>query len=266
MFQTYLLQPFGVDFFCLGKKFLVFNLVSRNLKVKYRRSFFGFLWTILSPMAMAVVYYFVFKVVLKIQIPRYLVFILSGILPWTFFAQTLAEGMESIVGNLGLISKISVQAQVFPFVGSLTNLVTLTLTIPILICASMISGVSAAPSLVMLLYYFGTLFLIAYSISSILAIAFVFFRDLRHILGIVLQIWMYGTPVIYDEVMIPEKYKWILYANPVGMVFKGIHCVLVQGAWPSGLDISIPALWMFGLFLVSAWLQKVTANGLVESI
>ena len=118
----------------------------------------------------------------------------------------------------------------------------------------------------MLLYYFGTLFLIAYSLSSILAIAFVFFRDLRHILGIVLQIWMYGTPVIYDEVMIPEKYKWILYANPVGMVFKGIHCVLVQGTWPSGLDIGIPALWMLGLFLISAWLQKVTANGLVESI
>src|SRR3954453_19323172 len=94
-------RPLGIDFFCLGKKFLVYNMVSRNLKIKYRRSVLGVFWTLLSPIAMTVVYYFVFKVILQVRMPHYLVFILSGVLPWTFFSQSLSEGMESIAGSWG---------------------------------------------------------------------------------------------------------------------------------------------------------------------
>src|SRR3954471_24738544 len=98
-------RPLGVDFFCFGKKFLVFNLVSRNLKIKYRRSVLGVFWTLLSPLAMAVIYYFVFRVVLNVRIDHYAVFILSGVLPWSFFGVTTLEGLDSILGNGSLISK-----------------------------------------------------------------------------------------------------------------------------------------------------------------
>src|SRR4051794_1756265 len=93
-------QPFGIDLFCLGKKFLVFNLVSRNLKIKYHRSVLGLFWTLINPLAITLIFYFVFKVVLNVQIPHYLAFILSGMLPWSFFNQTMMEGMEAIVANL----------------------------------------------------------------------------------------------------------------------------------------------------------------------
>lgn len=266
MLESPVLRPFGVDLFCLGKKFLVFNLVSRNIKTKYRRSVLGLFWTFLSPLAMAAVYYFVFKVVLRVQMEHYLIFILAGVLPWSFFSQTVLEGMESIVGNWGLVSKVPVPLQIFPYVGSLTNLVTLALATPILIGAALISGVSLGPSLVLLPAYFLALFLISYCFSLILAVAFVFFRDLRHLMGIILQLWFYGTPVIYDESMIPAKYHWVLYLNPVAYVFSALHKVLVKGEWPDFMTAGIVSFWTLLALAVALGVQKRFGRGLVENI
>lgn len=228
-----LLKPFGIDLFCVGKKFLVFNMVSRNIKIKYRRSVLGILWTLVSPMAQAAILYFVFKVVLKIQIPHYLAFILSGVLPWAFFSQTLSEGADSLVGSVSLITKVPVPVQIFPYVGAMTNLVTLIFALPILIASALLSDVALGPSVVLILPYFAALFLMVYGMSLILGILQVYFRDLRHLITIVIQIWFYGTPVIYDASMIPAKYKWVIYANPIGSAFMGLHTIFGQGKWPS---------------------------------
>jgi ABC-type polysaccharide/polyol phosphate export permease len=246
-------RPFGVDFFCLGKKFLVFNLVSRNLKVKYRRSVLGVLWTVLSPLAMTAVYYFVFKIILKVTIPHYLVFIVSGILPWSFFSQSTIEGMESIVGNLGLVTKVPIPLQLFPFVGTLTNLTTLTIATPILIAAAVVSDVPLGLHLLMLGFYFPVLF-------------FVFLRDLRHITGIVMQIWFYATPVVYQDSMIPEKLRWTIYANPVAPVFIGLHQVLAGGAWPGGTLVIASVGWTVALTLTASFVYKRYNRILVESL
>src|SRR3954462_3483713 len=156
-------RPMGVDFFCLGKKFLVFNLVSRNLKIKYRRSVLGVFWTLLSPLAMAFIYFFVFQVVLKVKIDHYAVFILTGVLPWSFFGVTTMEGLDSILGNGSLISKVPVPTQGFPFVVSVTNLVTLVLSLPVLMGAALLSRVDIGWPILLFPFYLAALFLIAYS-------------------------------------------------------------------------------------------------------
>lgn len=260
------LQPFGVDLFCLGKKFLVFNMVSRNLKIKYRRSILGIFWTLLSPMAMAMVYYFVFKLVLNVKVPHYLPFILSGVLPWAFFSQSLIEGLESIVVNWGLISKVPIPIQVFPFVGTLTNLVTLCLGLPIVIGIAVVSGVNLGASLLLLPFYFFALFILTYSFALVLSVFYVYFRDLKHIMSIVVQLWFYATPVIYDEKMIPGKYQWILYLNPLGTVFTGLHQVLVKGMWPGISAVAISCAWVLAVLLVTVWTQKNLCREIVEQI
>ena len=260
------LKPLGVDLFCVGKKFLVYNLVSRNLKTKYHRSVLGLFWTLLSPLAIALVFYFVFKVILNVQIPHYLAFILSGMLPWSFFNQTVLEGMESIVLSLGLLSKVPIPTPIFPFVGAVTNLITLSLATPVLIGASFISGVSLGPSLILLPVYFVILFLLAYGISTTLAVLFVLLRDLRHLMGIGLQILFYATPVIYNETMIPEKYHWVLYANPLAFVFVDLHSILVRGEWPNTTHTPIIAGWVFLSLGLATLTHKFLGNELVERI
>ena len=261
-----MLRPLGIDLFCLGKKYLVYNLVSRNLKLKYRRSIFGIFWTLLTPIAMASVYYFVFKVVLQVQVPHYLAFILSGVLPWTFFAQTLSEGMESIAGNWGLISKVPVPVQVFPCICTLTNFFTLILSLPVLFFAAWISDAPVGWPLLFLPFFILALLLLTYTFALILGIAFVYLKDLRHILNITLQLWFYGTPILYNENMIPEKYQWILYANPLAGIFTGLHQIMIRGDWPSAEQIILVSGWCLAVLIFCTFFHKYYSHDIVENI
>ncbi len=254
------------DPFCLRKKFLVFNLVSRNLKIKYRRSIVGIFWTLLSPTAMGFVYYFVFKIILKVQIPHYLAFVLSGVMPWAFFNQTVLEGMESIVGNWGIVSKVPIPIQVFSYVNALTNLTTLFLAIPVLIGASVFTDVPLSLSVLCLPFLLLALFLIAYFVSLILSILFVFFRDLRHLMGIILQLWFYATPVIYEEGMIPNKHRWIIEVNPLATVFIAIHKVMAQGVWPTRVELLTVAFWCVFFYLIGNLVLVFGRREIVENI
>lgn len=238
-----LLRPFGIDIFCTGKKFLVYNLVGRNLKIKYRRSVFGVLWTLLSPLSLVVIYYFVFKVVMKVQAPNYIAYLVSGLLPWAFFSQTVMEGLDSVSGDSGLISKIPVPIQIFPLVGTITNIITLTLAIPIMIGVSLGSQITLGPSLILLPLLLGFLALICYSVSIFFGVASVFFHDLKHITGLFMQMWFYGTPVLYRSDMIPEQFRWIIYANPLGSIFVSIHQILAEGTFPSPVHVAVGAAW-----------------------
>jgi ABC-type polysaccharide/polyol phosphate export permease len=259
-------RPWGIDVFCMGKKYLVYNLVARNLKVKYRRSILGIFWTLAHPLSMTAIYYFVFKVILKVQIPHYLVFMLSGILTWNFFASSVSEGLESLVGNIGLLTKIPIPIQIFPFVGTVTNMITWSFSLPILLASALLSGTGMGWSIVTLPFFIGLLFVMAYSLSVIMGIAFVYFRDLRHILTLILQAWFYATPVIYSAEMIPSKYQWVLFLNPVGKVFTAIHGLFVDGRWPTDGEWVMSTFWALALLFGALSTHKKLSGGLIENL
>ncbi|RYZ82643.1 MAG: ABC transporter permease [Proteobacteria bacterium] len=243
-----LIRPFGIDIFCTGKKFLIYNMVGRNLKVKYRRSVLGVFWTLLSPLSLVGIYYFAFKVVMKVETPHYLAYLVSGILPWAFFSQTVVEGMESISQNSALISKIPVPLQAFPLIAVVTNLVTLLLAVPIMLGVSLLSGAPVGPSLILLPVILMTIALTCYGVAMILGLLYVFLQDLKHITSLVMQLWFYATPVLYHVEMVPEKYRWAIYLNPVGTAFVSIHQILSEGIWPSPVDFGVSLAW--SLFII----------------
>ncbi len=170
------------------------------------------------------------------------------------------------MGNWGLSSKVPMPLQVFPYAGTLTNLITLLLSLPILLLAAWISKVSLGPSLFCLPFYFLAFFLITYGFSFLLGVAFVYFRDLRHLLSIILQVWFYGTPVVYSEAMIPENLKWIIHANPIGDIIVGIHQILAEGSWPSLASVLICGFWVVLLTFGSAFVHKKFISLIVEQI
>jgi ABC-type polysaccharide/polyol phosphate export permease len=254
----------GFDAFCLGKKFLVFNLVDRNLKIKYRRSILGYFWTILAPLAMSAIYYFVFKLVMHVERPHYLAFILCGVLPWSFFNQTIIESTESIVANQVLISKIPIPIHVFPYVVSITNFSTLLLSLPVIFVLAVFSGAAISANMLWVLYFFGCLLLLAYTSGAVLAVFYVYMRDLKHAIGLILQVWFYATPIIYDSSMIPQKYKWVLYFNPTGSIFEGIHQSMLGGGSNIYVHAAVALFWV----LLGTLALRVTymnlRSGLVE--
>lgn len=264
--MTLRFRPLGIDIFCLERKFLAFNLIRRNLKIKYRHSIGGMLWTLLIPAASAVVYFAVFKFVMRVQHEHYLTLLMAGLLPWTFFQTSVMNGLESIVGNRPLINKVPVPPQVFPLTETVTGFINFTLGLPIVAVLALASGLGLNWSLLTLIPLLGLLLIQAYSLSLLTGLAFVYLRDLKHALGIVLHTWFYATPIIYTQDMMPEKMRTLVALNPVGVIFQGI-----QAAWGLAAPLTtqhwmIAFTWTLVVFLGSVLLLKREGVDLVEDL
>lgn len=254
------------EFFCLHRKFLLLNLVTRNIKLKYRKSYLGLFWTILAPAFSALIYFFVFRFVMKVQVPNYLTFILSGILAWGFFATTLSSGLESIVGNYGLVSKVPIPLNVFALNESITLFINFILSQPILILAMSITGAPFTINLLYLPLLYSLLFIQAYSLSLILSVLFVYFRDLRHLLALVLQMLFYMTPVVYNQDMIPKNLTVYTYLIPHFFIFEGIHLVASSGSAMASDHILASIVWTIVIFAAAIILFAKKRNFLAEKI
>jgi lipopolysaccharide transport system permease protein len=255
-----------IEFFCLHRRNLLFNLVNRNFKVKFKGSALGYFWTLVIPLSQVLVFYFVYQVILKIPVPNYLAFIVTGILPWVFFASTIIESLESLVSGQNLLTHMPMPLQAFPAASVATNFISFVLSWPILFGAIFWSGIR--PDWLMLLFVPLSLllFIFTYSLSFILASLFVLFRDLKHIFGIVVQLWMYSTPVLYSANLIPQNFRWILYANPLSGFFVGARDVLIGGQLPDPLLMATFVGWTFVMFAAANILRLSVGPRLVEKI
>jgi ABC-type polysaccharide/polyol phosphate export permease len=251
------------DFFCWHKKFLVYNLIMRNLKIRYRKSLLGMMWTVLIPAGSAAIFYVVLKNIMRVHQENHFVFILSCQIAWVFFASSVSTGLEAIVNNFGLLNKVPLPPQSLVLAENLTLLLNLALSLPILFVAMAILG--PAPSFAFLQYFIllGVLALTTYSIALLLGLTYVYLRDLKHLMSLILQFWFYLTPVLYTEDMIPDHYRWMLKLNPVGKIFAGFQAAM-RGAFLTGEDWVWVLGWMFVLLISSQLLLKNVRHNVVE--
>lgn len=243
--------PVG-QFFSLHRKFLIYNLVFRNLKVRYRRSIFGFLWTLIVPASMTLVYVFVFRYIAKIGGPEYPIFILSGVIPWSFFASAVATGTESLTNNFPILSKVPINCSAFPLAETCSSFINLILSLPVLILAGLYFDVTPSLSWFALPLILALLFFQTYAFSLILSMAHVYLRDVRHLVGIAIQIWMYLTPILYSVSLIPESKRSWFMLNPLFGIFVSIHEAFLEAKWPSSEYLLQATIWTFVL-LTSAF-------------
>jgi ABC-type polysaccharide/polyol phosphate export permease len=187
---------------------LVSLLVARELKVRYKRSILGVLWTMMNPLLLMVVYAVVFSTILRAAVPNYTIFLLAGLLPWIFFSNAAMQGLMSVLVNQDLIRKVRVPQAVFPFsiVGS--NIVNLALSlVPLaIIMAAVGQRFTAALAFVPVALALLTVF--TAGVTLLLATATVFFRDVRHLTEVLLQVVMYLSPVLYDIAQLGEHRSW----------------------------------------------------------
>ena len=229
---------------------LIWALAVKELTVRYKRSILGFLWALLNPMLLMLVLSVVFSKILVSAQPHYAIFLLSVLLPWTFFSQSLSYAAESIVGNADLIKKVRVAKLVFPIAAVVSNLINLLLSfIPLIL----IVIVMRHP------FYWTWLYLpvpmIALTIMTLgatffFATANVYYRDVAHILQIVLQVWFYVTPIIYSIEYFPAKYRIFFKLNPVIYVLNGFRLGVYYGLLPTPASIVASFVCAFGALYI----------------
>ena len=216
---------------------LIWALAVKELTVRYKRSILGFLWALLNPMLLMLVTSVVFSKILVSAQPHYAIFLLSMILPWTFFSQSLSYAAESIVGNADLIKKVRVAKLVFPIAAVVSNMINLLLSfIPLVL----IVLVMRHPFHLTWLYLpipIIALAILTLGATFFFATANVYYRDVSHILQVVLQVWFYLTPIIYSVDNFPAKYRIFFRLNPVIYVLNGFRLSVYYGLLPTASSI-----------------------------
>jgi ABC-type polysaccharide/polyol phosphate export permease len=198
---------------------LIWSLVTRELKARYRGSVLGFMWSFINPLLLLGIYNFIFTTIMPNRVENaqpFALFMICGLLPWTWFASSLTEASGSLIAGGNLIKKVLFPAEVLPIVSVLANMVHFFLALPIVIVFLIwfhgppdLPGLVWFPFLILIQLVFTT------GLALILAALTVHFRDIRDILANVLMFWFFATPIIYPWFQ-PEvrAYTWLFDANP----------------------------------------------------
>jgi ABC-type polysaccharide/polyol phosphate export permease len=224
---------------------LVKNLVIRDLKVRYKNSILGVLWSLLNPLLMTLVFTLVFTVMLPSDIEDFPAFFLCGFLPWSFLQASLTGATVSIVDNGPLIKKVYFPREVLPVAEVASNFVNFLLALVVLFGVLLVSGRPLTPALALLPFIMLTQALFVAGLALLLATANVFYRDTQHILEILMTAWFFMTPVFYPIGILPDSATvlginieielWARRLNPMASLVASYRDVLYWGV-PTGID------------------------------
>jgi ABC-2 type transport system permease protein len=231
-------------------RFLLKQLVLRDIKVKYKRSVLGILWSMLNPLLMMIVLNIVFSELFKIQIDNFLVYYLTGFVVFNFFAEATGASLSSIYGNSALIMKVYIPKYIFPLSKTLSVFVNTLFALVAVAIMVVVTGVKLTPAMLLtplLLFY---LLLFTMGIALIFSTYAVFFRDLQHLHGVMMSVLMYLTPIMYPVEIIPEKYKWILNFNPLYYYVNYFRELVLAGTIPNmGTNLICISFSLFSLLI-----------------
>ena len=211
---------------------LVRALVVRDLKVRYRRSTIGFLWTMLQPMFTMLVLTLVFSALFRFTLPNYPVYALAGIMFWNFFSQSVTTAMNSLRGNAQLLTKIPVPKAVFPVATVIAGVINLLFAMVPLFAILLITGHPIRPAVLFLPVAILIAALFTLGAGLVLSPMAVFFYDTVEMVTVVLTLLMYMTPVFYPMDIVPEKYLWAVRFNPLRSVMEVFRDPIYFGKIP----------------------------------
>jgi len=218
---------------------LVWTLVARDLKVRYRRSAIGFLWTMLQPLLTMLVLQMVFANLFRFQVDNYSVFALSGILFWNFFSQSIVASMNSLRGNASLLGKMPVPKVVFPLATVLAGVVNLLLALVPLFAIVIATGHSVRASILFLPVSIALAALFTLGAGLLLSPLAVFFHDVVELVGVAMTLLMYLTPVFYPMTIVPERWRWVVRFNPLRSVLEVFRDPIYLGKVPPLSHLSV---------------------------
>ena len=229
---------------------MIFSLIRKDLRGRYKGSVLGFLWTFLNPLLQLVVYTIVFSTFFPTNIDQFYIFLFVGLVPWLFFNTSLVGGSTSIVTQENLIKKIYFPRQVLPISYVTSAFVNMLLTFIVIFAVLLLSGFGFnLQALWMLPIVMLVEYILALGIAMLTSALTVYFRDLEYILGIVAMLWMYLTPILYEIDTIPEQYRGLVYINPMTGVILCYKDILYYKHFPD-LDNIILAFGMGIFFLI----------------
>lgn len=221
---------------------LLKELVRRDLKVKYRRSFLGYVWSLLNPLLMMCVMSYVFSEIFKSSIPNFPLYLISGQTLWNFFNESTNTSMYSVIQNGSLIKKVYIPKFIFPISRVLSSFVTMSFSLIAIVIVIIFTKATVYWTILLFWIPLAFLFVFCCGIGLVLAALSVYFRDITHLYSVLTLAWMYATPVFYDVSILPENVRETIGINPMYYFITFFRSLVLYGQIPAW-DV-----WVFCFF------------------
>lgn len=239
-------------------KFLMSQLVIRDFKVKYKRSVLGVLWSLLYPVLTMAVMALVFTNVFKFSTPgvNYLVYLMSGLVLFNYFSEASNLAMSSVVANFSLINKVYMPKYIFPLTKCLFVGINFLLTLIPLYAIIFLTGTGVNWYHLLLPYVFVCLFLFTVGMGFVLSTISVFMRDMFYIYGVIITLWTYLTPIMYDVAIIPEKFQIFMKLNPMYWFLDFARQIILYNQCPGLHNFIYCAIFGVGFLFLGIWIFR----------
>lgn len=226
---------------------LLRELVLRDLKIKYRRSFLGYVWSLLNPLLMMTIMSLVFSYMFRFSIPNYPLYLICGQTLWSFFSESTNTAMTSVIYNGPLIRKVYIPKYIFPISRVLSSFVTMSFSLAAILIVMLVTRVRLSWYVLLFPIPLALLLLFCMGVGMVLSALAVYFRDMLHLYSVVVMAWMYLTPIFYPISALPHGVAFLIRFNPMYHYLTFFREVVLYGALPA------PHLWLgcFGFSVLS---------------
>jgi len=229
---------------------IIWILVKKDFKIRYRNSVLGFLWSLLNPLSMMVILSLVFSLLLKSGIQDFPIFVLTALLPWRFFSIGTMQSAGSIAGNPSLVKKVYLPRHILVLTSNLASFVSFLMEFAALLPVMIALGMRVTLDILLLPAVMIIEFLVVLGISLALAALNVFYRDFYQIWDIALQLGLFLSPVFYDPSIIPERYQFYYSLNPITGIIESTRKILFYNVLPTVFDLATPLLTALILLVI----------------
>lgn len=240
---------------------LLMQMVSREVKARYKQSILGYFWIILNPLAQMLVMSFAFSVVLRIptngadHIP-YSIFLFVALLPWNLFANSLVSACASLVNSAPLITKIYFPRTILVLATVLAKIIDFILALSVLVVYMVAYQIPISLNILWVIPIFFIQQIFTLGLALFFSATNLLYRDIQYVLSLLITLWLYMTPIIYPADLVPDRYRFIFQLNPMAVIVNAYRQSVLSDVQPNLVSLSVALVVSTAVLLLGYWYFK----------
>lgn len=247
------------------REFLKSN-VKKDIRGKYKGSFLGVLWSFINPLLSVLVYAIVFPYIMRIKVDNYLIYLITGIIPWTFFTSSINMGLISVLSNADIIKKVYFPRIILPISTVTSCLVNFLISCLIIVLFCLGSGLGISFQILWLPLIALIQYVMLLGFTFILSAIEMYMRDIEHIVNFILSMAFYVTPILYTPDIFPEKLAWVLKVNPMAYLVNAYRSIFFYQKMPDLIGIGVVSIFSIFLFGIGYLIFEKLQKGFAEEV
>ena len=240
--------------------------VQKEIRGKYKGSILGVFWSFLNPLLMVAVYAIVFPYLMRMQMDNYLVFLITGVIPWVFFTNVVTTGCNCVWINGGIIKKVYFPREILPISVVIAGLINFLISCVIILLFVIFGGVGLSINLVWLPLIALIQSALSLGLLFILSAINVYVRDVEYLVQFIVNLAFYATPIIYNVSMFPDKFRWVLYLNPMAHIVDAYRNIFYYKTMPDLTSLGLIGLVSFLVLVFGFSVFKKLEKGFAEEV